>query len=636
MNSDANVSDVAAASAESTPRRVVQLAAAMLAESGNTMINEQIKGALHRLELGLFRLVVMGEIKKGKSSFINALLGERDLLPVASDVATSTVYKVIYGKQRQYKVFYQPDVDTGARQPPKVISPDEVASYGTEDGNSGNRSRVDFIAVETPNPLLKQGLVIVDTPGIGGLYRAHKGITWRYAPNADAVVFVTDSVESVLSEQEVDFIRELRSRITKRLIFVQTKIDACDTEQARQWSDRNRQILVEKANLPEQKLIYFPLSAHLKHAADEDRELEDLRLSGYESVLRLLHENLLPAKEYELACSAAQLLQPLIGHQRVMREDELRILRTESAEELSQLDQQLRESKQAAGQWASETFEPELRALSRDLRHILSDARRSASEHLDVGGPTHQSIMGVITESNLADRLDREREIGGALESACGQLLQRLAGEVSGAVDARLAELTHRLGLNGDHLHSGTLAESETLFRVSIMEGGKTSRLDSFRSHFYSTNLGLTLGGLGGALLFAAGTIATGGITAIAAGGALTALIVSMRDSSKKTSEQRQRESEAALRDALRRCERSVLDKLAEIERGYTEQIQDLVLQWKRDSARQFDSLIASINEKKRLTREDVSDRVRLSQSKLSEMNDLESRLGQIIGKEPG
>ena len=45
---------------------------------------------------GLFRIVVMGEIKQGKSSFINALLGVRDLVPVSSDVATSTIYKIWY------------------------------------------------------------------------------------------------------------------------------------------------------------------------------------------------------------------------------------------------------------------------------------------------------------------------------------------------------------------------------------------------------------------------------------------------------------------------------------------------------------------------------------------------------------
>ena len=40
--------------------------------------------------------------------------------------------------------------------------------------------------MELPAPLLKDGLVLVDTPGVGGLYKAHRDVTWVYAPNADA------------------------------------------------------------------------------------------------------------------------------------------------------------------------------------------------------------------------------------------------------------------------------------------------------------------------------------------------------------------------------------------------------------------------------------------------------------------
>ncbi len=65
-------------------------------------LNDVLAG-LKRLNQGIFRLVVMGEIKKGKSSFINALLGEPDLLPTSSDVATSVVFKLIYGPKRRSK-----------------------------------------------------------------------------------------------------------------------------------------------------------------------------------------------------------------------------------------------------------------------------------------------------------------------------------------------------------------------------------------------------------------------------------------------------------------------------------------------------------------------------------------------------
>ena len=59
--------------------------------------------------LGIFRLVVMGEIKKGKSSFINALIGTDNLVPVHSDVATSTIFKIHYGPEIKYTVYFEKD-----------------------------------------------------------------------------------------------------------------------------------------------------------------------------------------------------------------------------------------------------------------------------------------------------------------------------------------------------------------------------------------------------------------------------------------------------------------------------------------------------------------------------------------------
>ena len=118
---------------------------------------------------GLFRIVVMGEIKKGKSSFINALLGHKDLVPVCSDVATSTIFKICYGPEVGYKVFFH----KASGKVPVSVGADELVKYGTENGNPGNEKQVEFIQVFCPSPLLKAGLVIVDTPGLGGLFKQH-------------------------------------------------------------------------------------------------------------------------------------------------------------------------------------------------------------------------------------------------------------------------------------------------------------------------------------------------------------------------------------------------------------------------------------------------------------------------------
>jgi len=185
--------------------------------NGGNRDNEYFSN-IEKVALGLFRVVVMGEIKKGKSSFINALCATRDLVPVHDNVATSTIFKIHYGEKSEYKVFFLPE--SGKEK--ITISADQLRQYGTEDGNPDNREMVDFIAVQSPSQLLKDGFLLIDTPGVGGLFKKHRDITFKYAPKADAVFFVTDSTESPIGADEVSFLKELRN-ITRLIYFVQTK-----------------------------------------------------------------------------------------------------------------------------------------------------------------------------------------------------------------------------------------------------------------------------------------------------------------------------------------------------------------------------------------------------------------------------
>ena len=145
----------------------------------NTPLDEGFLDKVKTWALGLCRLVVMGEVKKGKSSLINALLGVRDLVPVSTDVATSTIYKICYGNQLAYKVFFTRE----SKKESCIITKEQLESFGTETGNPGNEKQVDFIQVFVPSPFLKEGLVIIDTPGLGGLYKQHKRITYEYVPS---------------------------------------------------------------------------------------------------------------------------------------------------------------------------------------------------------------------------------------------------------------------------------------------------------------------------------------------------------------------------------------------------------------------------------------------------------------------
>lgn len=356
---------------------------------------ERLEPEMKRFELGLFRIVVMGEIKKGKTSFVNALLGEQRLLPVASDIATSVVYKVIYGPERKFKVFFKPDIDTGRRRDPLLIQQDEIENYGTEAGNPHNEKQVDFIGVEEPNSLLKEGIVLIDTPGVGGLFKAHRDISWRYAPNADAIFFVLDSVESVMSRDEVAFLKELREKLKKQVFFVQTKIDAVDTEQANSWRERNKDILQKEVGIPKDKIRYFPISSELKVAADEEHDGSLLEESGFLVLSDFIHRGLKAKKDEILAARIAVLLAQPMNEIYSDLQGRMKMLQTQNREEIENVQKELTKAKADFALWERGTFQQEIQDFRSEFEAIKRKYRRLVQETMDPNGSiVTQTING--------------------------------------------------------------------------------------------------------------------------------------------------------------------------------------------------------------------------------------------------
>ena len=139
-----------------------------------------------RLAADRFNLVVLGQFKRGKSSLINAILGE-ELLPTAAVPLTSAVTMLRYGQKRRVLIRHEGWVL------PRVIVPSTLAEYITERGNPGNEKQVLAAEIEMPEPFLRRGLHLVDTPGIGSVHRHNTATTYRFLPEADAVIFVTSA-----------------------------------------------------------------------------------------------------------------------------------------------------------------------------------------------------------------------------------------------------------------------------------------------------------------------------------------------------------------------------------------------------------------------------------------------------------
>lgn len=116
------------------------------------------------------KVLVCGEFKRGKSSFVNALLG-RKLCAVDQDICTSVVSIIRYSKEETVLRYY------GELSNPKQehITFEELQKYTV--GATDEVQSTIFIEIGLPLERLKRGVVLIDTPGVGGLDPRHALLT---------------------------------------------------------------------------------------------------------------------------------------------------------------------------------------------------------------------------------------------------------------------------------------------------------------------------------------------------------------------------------------------------------------------------------------------------------------------------
>ena len=194
-------------------------------------ITDNFKQAQNCIEHPSYNIVVCGEMKKGKSSLLNAIIGH-DILPVANQVATSQVFRISNNQTQSFELVFS----DGSR---KSISKDQLAEYGSQvEANlygsheeEFNGKLLDYIQVNTPVEFLPDGVSLIDTPGLGAVYKSHESLTQNYVRKAAAVLFVFDP-ERPLVDLEQKFIKKVLE-VTPHIMFVMTKIDMY---KASEWS----------------------------------------------------------------------------------------------------------------------------------------------------------------------------------------------------------------------------------------------------------------------------------------------------------------------------------------------------------------------------------------------------------------
>ena len=509
-----------------------------LAEEQNAeALTEQVRSQLEIYNERKFQLLVVGEVKKGKSFFINALLGEPDLLPIDTHVATSTVYKVMYGDTKKYKIFFNPTFNSGpfsqyeeAQPPIETTDPKKVAEYGTENQNPKNEKEVERIEVYLPNPILKSGVVIIDTPGLDSLFAEHGEIPWCYAPTASAICFVLDSIDAPVTAQAMTSLKGFL-KIAKRtsgsipfLFFVQTKTDLVEQEGWQTYRDGNMEVI--KKNLPEYftgpevELHYFPISSELEELANA-ADTTDTPDSGFS----LVHECLEGALEKYEERSARELLEPMksitesnllpqvVNKQAILREAHT-AKGTEYQDELAEIQARL-------DKWQRDIF-PQ---VQKEFHYRAENLKMNADERLERElGP---SAASDLIEPLIADLKESSYRISAKEVEAAADIIQADYVEVCNEkifdiLGTYQNQMNALIQGNGKKLLESLMYDGTVL---SIREISSNRKLDMslHDSAYMITKVGLIITGVG---YFTTGASAAGASAACTCASAVGASAV--------------------------------------------------------------------------------------------------------------
>ncbi len=268
----------------------------LLAVEGNGPGNKGLRDKLlllqDKLASGEFRLAVLGQMKRGKSSFINALLGA-DVLPTGVLPVTAVITEVRYAPAPNAVIVYA----AGDLREEVAIS--TLADYVTEAGNPGNEKQVASVEIAYPSPFLDSGIILIDTPGIGSTHLHNTQTTERYLEQVDAGIVVF-SIDPPITEVESQFVKSLINDIPK-LFFILNKTDMASPQEVQTVAEF---LESELGRLQLESPEIFPLSA--RQALHEKLQASTgLVSSGLDIFERRLQAFLLGEKRMVLVRSVA-------------------------------------------------------------------------------------------------------------------------------------------------------------------------------------------------------------------------------------------------------------------------------------------------------------------------------------------
>lgn len=191
-------------------------------------------------------VAILGQFKAGKSSFVNSIIG-RSVLPVGVIPVTTVITRLQYGEKDRAVVRYF-DGKTSE------IGISEIHTVTSEAENPSNQKNVEMVDIETPALKDYAGLRLVDTPGLGSIFKYHVETSENWLPQVGTALLAISS-DRPLSGNDVQLIREL-TQYTPNIVLLLTKADLLSLEQQGEVIKFFEQTIQRELNRPLPIYVY--------------------------------------------------------------------------------------------------------------------------------------------------------------------------------------------------------------------------------------------------------------------------------------------------------------------------------------------------------------------------------------------
>jgi len=432
-----------------------------------------------RLEQGRFHLAVLGQFKRGKSTLLNALLGEAILptsvvpltaIPTFLRSANTLRARVVFQDERPPEEFRGADADALAAF---------LSRFVTESGNPKNRLGVSEVEVFHPAAILRKGVVLIDTPGIGSTFRHNTEATLNFLPQCDAALFLV-SADPPLTEVEVEFLKHVRSKVS-RLFFILNKVDYLTTEEQEEALQFLRRILKEQGGVDE-TLPVFCVSARRGLSARRTNDESLWVHSGLRDVESHLVDFLANEKASALrgaaATKAGDILEDVLMQVRLAVRS-LRMPVEDLQRRIGEFERKLSEIAQER-QTADDLLTGDHRRMHEFLEEYSEQLRRKSLAYLE----------GVVQEALAEAQDDGEAEDGAreAVAAAIPGFFERHMGETTALFKRRIAEILRPHQQRADGLIESVRRTAAALFDIPYRAPEATGVFEVVQEPYWVTH----------------------------------------------------------------------------------------------------------------------------------------------------